>query len=152
MSDKGPAIAAVKERLREQGMRYTSQRESILKSVLDGTGHFHAEEAFLQLRAKGVSRATIYRMLPILVDCGILERAFRRNGRQCYERVYARTHHDHLLCLGCGAAIEFCDDRIEKIQSAICKTRRFKSLNHQLIIRGVCATCAKRAQNHRRKT
>jgi Fur family ferric uptake transcriptional regulator len=142
MSDREAAVSIVRSTLREKGLRYTPQRAAILEAVLEGSGHFHADEAALQLRKKGVSRATIYRMLPILIECGILERAFRHDGRQCYERIYGGAHHDHLLCLECGRAIEFRDDRIETIQDSICRKEKFRPSSHRLVIRGVCARCA----------
>ena len=144
MSDSEAALSIVRNRLREKGLRYTTQRAAILQAVLDGSGHFHAEEAASGLRKKGVSRATIYRMLPILVECGILERAFRHDGRQCYERIYGGAHHDHLLCIECGRAIEFRDDRIENIQDTICRKEKFRPTSHRLVIRGVCSRCAGR--------
>jgi Fur family ferric uptake transcriptional regulator len=143
--EKEAAVAIVKRTLRERGQRYTSQRAAILEAVLEGNGHFNAEEATLQLRRKGVSRATIYRMLPILVECGILERAFRHDGKQCYERLYGGAHHDHLLCIECGRAIEFRDDRIEKIQDAICRKKAFHPSSHRLVVHGVCSRCAARS-------
>ncbi len=146
MSDKKAAVSIVRNRLRERGLRYTPQRAAILDAVLAGSGHFNADEAAHRLRRKGVSRATIYRMLPILVECGILERAFRHDGRQCYERLYGSVHHDHLLCLGCGRAIEFRNERIETIRDSICRKERFRPSSHRLIIQGLCARCAGKAK------
>jgi Fur family ferric uptake transcriptional regulator len=146
MSDREAAVSVVRRRLREKGLRYTPQRAAILEAVLAGSGHFHADEAAGRLRRKGVSRATVYRMLPILVECGILERAFRHDGHQVYERIYGGVHHDHLLCANCGRAIEFRDDRIEAIQASICRKERFRPASHRLVIHGVCARCAARGK------
>jgi len=146
MSDKEAAVSVVRNRLREKGMRFTPQRAAILDAVLQGSGHFNADEAVLQLRRKDVSRATVYRMLPILVECGILDRAFRHDGRQCYERIYGGAHHDHLLCLQCGQAIEFRDDRIETIQESICRTEKFQPSSHRLVIHGICARCTRKGK------
>jgi Fur family ferric uptake transcriptional regulator len=147
MSNREAAISIVRNRLREKRLRYTPQRAAILEAVLEGSGHFNAEEAALRLRRKGVSRATIYRMLPILVECGILERAFRHDGKQCYERLYGGAPHDHLLCIECGRAIDFRDDRIEKIQDAICRKEGFRPRSHRLVVHGICSRCAARGGN-----
>lgn len=63
-----------RDRLAEDGLRITNQRLAILEAALAREEHFTAEELLEHARAidVSVSRATVYRALPILVASGIL--------------------------------------------------------------------------------
>jgi len=138
------AAATVAQLLSEHGYRLTTQRRAILQAVLAGGEHFSADGLSARLRRKGISRATVYRTLGLLVECGVIQRAYRQDGKERYEFGYGVLHHDHLVCTECGKVIEFRDDRIEEIQEAVCRRRRFKTLDHRLIVRGVCSDCARK--------
>ena len=138
--------ATVGDLLRERGFRLTPQRRAIVAEILARADHFHAEDLCATLRAKGISRATVYRTLPLLVDCGVLERPYRDERKECYELVYGVIHHDHLVCVECGKVIEFRDDRLEEIQRTVCRRRRFRARDHRLVVRGLCSRCAARVK------
>jgi Fur family ferric uptake transcriptional regulator len=106
-------------------------------------GHFDAEDLYESCRRAGqnVSRATVYRTLGHLRDCGLVKEVLREHGRSSYETVYGHDHHDHMLCVACGGVIEFCDDRIEDLQQRICRRHGFKPLDHRMGIRGLCRDC-----------
>jgi len=60
--------------LSSRGLRITNQRHAIFKAAYDYEQHFTAEELLDRARAidHTVSRATIYRTLPILVESGLI--------------------------------------------------------------------------------
>ena len=62
--------------LDHRGLRLTRERGAILAEVARTRGHFDPEELHYSLRDKGdkVSRASIYRTLPLLIEAGILAR------------------------------------------------------------------------------
>jgi Fur family ferric uptake transcriptional regulator len=122
-------------------LQWTAQRELILQEVLRSRGHFDAEELVARLRggSRKVSRATVYRTLPRLRECGLIREAFRRDGRWQYERI--RGHHDHMLCIRCGRIIEFKEDEIERLQDEVCCRYGFKPLEHRMGIQGICREC-----------
>tara|TARA_R100000027_G_scaffold67429_1_gene66086 strand:- start:10286 stop:10804 length:519 start_codon:yes stop_codon:yes gene_type:complete len=60
--------------LSSRGLRITNQRHAIFEAAYDYQQHFTAEELLDRARAidSTVSRATIYRTLPILVESGLI--------------------------------------------------------------------------------
>ena len=134
------------DHLKKKGLKFTPERKLILKEVFSFHKHFDVEELFLKLRRKdkGISRATIYRTLPLLIESGLIREALRCRDRVYYEHVFGHEHHDHLLCIECGRAIEFKEDRIEKLQDTICKKYGFEPVEHRLGIRGYCKRCQKK--------
>jgi Fur family ferric uptake transcriptional regulator len=57
-----------------KGLRITNQRLAILDAAFGQTDHFTAEELLDHARAidRSVSRATVYRSLPILIESGLV--------------------------------------------------------------------------------
>jgi len=129
--------------LADGGLRYTGQRRLILTTALRSVGHFDAEELYETFRAggEGVSRATVYRTLAHLAECGLIKELLQARGPAFYEAVYGLGHHDHMVCVECGEAIEFCDERIEDLQRRICRRHGFKPIEHRMSIRGLCGKC-----------
>ncbi|MGC9451474.1 MAG: Fur family transcriptional regulator [Oceanipulchritudo sp.] len=68
--DMGTARETFKSYLGKKGLRVTSQRMAIFEAAFKHGDHFTAEELLEHARAidKSVSRATIYRTLPILTE------------------------------------------------------------------------------------
>ncbi|HID92634.1 MAG TPA: transcriptional repressor [bacterium (Candidatus Stahlbacteria)] len=129
--------------LRRKGLKFTPERRIILDEVFSIHAHFDVEDLFqgLYQRNERISRATIYRTLPLLIDSGLIREAMRRQDRVYYEHTYGHRHHDHMICIKCGKIIEFRDDRIERLQEEICKKHGFKPIEHRLGIRGYCKDC-----------
>lgn len=130
--------------LKSNGLRFTPERRFILGEIFSSHRHFDVEELYQRLRRKGksISRATIYRTLPLLVESGLVREALRCQDRVHYEHTLGHEHHDHLLCIKCGRVIEFKDEAIEKLQDGICKRYGFKPIEHRLGIRGYCKVCS----------
>ena len=129
--------------LKKKGMKYTPQRRVILKAVFSIHEHFDAETLFVRLRSKrkDISRATIYRTLPLLIESGLIKGVIYCENKLIYEHVFGHIHHDHMICIKCGKVIEFRDERIEALQEEVCKKYRFKAVEHRLGIRGYCDDC-----------
>ncbi len=132
-----------REHLKREGLKSTPERMVILREVLSAKKHFNADELYESIHKhnKKVSRATVYRTIPLLVECGLIIETLRCQGRVSYERTFGFEHHDHMVCLGCGKIIEFKDDRLEELQTQICERYEFKQVEHRLGIRGYCKEC-----------
>jgi Fur family ferric uptake transcriptional regulator len=132
-----------RQALKERGMRYTPEREAILKEVLRRRDHFDLEELHMDLRKKGhrVSRASIYRTVPLLLELGVIEKVEHTDKHAHYERTTGRKHHDHMLCVECGKVIEFYSEALERLQDRLCEKEGFKGVSHLLEIRGYCRKC-----------
>lgn len=130
--------------LRTKELKFTPERRLILKEVLLMHSHFDVEQLFERLRRKNlqISRATIYRTLPLLVDDKIIKEVPRDQDNYVkYEHIVGHDHHDHLLCIRCGKVYEFKNEQIEKLQEIICRKYKFKQLEHQMGIKGYCRKC-----------
>ena len=132
--------------LKERGLKFTPERDAILKTVFTVHGHFDVEELYKNLSEndKNISRATIYRTIPLLQECNLIQETLYCVGNTKYEYIYEHEHHDHLVCLKCGSIIEFFDGRIEKLQEEICKRYQFNAVEHRLGIKGYCKECQKK--------
>lgn len=132
-----------KEFLESKSLKFTSERKLILEQAFRMHDHFEADEIEAGLKARGsrVSRASIYRTLPLLVGSGLLREVDLQEKHSHYEHVFGHKHHDHLICTECGRAIEFVSDEIEELQSRICETYGFDSTSHKLVIIGACRKC-----------
>lgn len=131
-----------REFLTTKGLRLTKGRDEILHEMLGMKKHFDPEELFIRLKTKGskVSRASVYRTIPLLIGSGLIEEVERVDRHAHYERV-SDDHHDHMICIKCGKVIEFCSPTIETLQSEICQKEKFKGIRHSLEILGYCEKC-----------
>ncbi len=139
-------INKYKAELSKKGVKYTSKRDILLRYILNLNDHFNADLLYLNSLASGIniSRATIYRNLPLFEECGIIKKALQDKDRHYYEVSIKKEHHDHMICIECGKIIEFCSMKIEVIQKDIYKKYKFSPTSHQLILKGICDKCRRK--------
>lgn len=149
------AIERFAKYLSKNRLKMTRERRAILADVLAVRGHFDVDDLLARLRRAGhrVSRATLYRTLPRLVESGLIHKVEMAGGQARYELMVGRHHHDHMVCLGCGSIFEFESPEVERIQEEACRRKKFLMTGHTHQIRGYCAACAGdgRARRVRRK-
>jgi len=132
--------------LKENKLKFTKQRELILKTLYDNDGHFSTDDIYAMLKEEhpelNIGIATVYRTLSLLEDAGLaLSISFGKDGK-IYE-LGLKKHHDHLICQSCREIIEFVDEVIEEKQKEIAKKHNFKMLDHTMKIVGLCEKCQK---------
>ena len=129
--------------LRANDLKVTPQRRAVLEAVFETHRHFDADELvdMLKRRNKRISRATVYRMLELLVRGGFVGAMELGESRKVYEHIVGHTHHDHMICTECGRTIEFGDGMIELLQQKVCNELNFKAQSHSLRIFGICESC-----------
>ena len=139
----GPSLEEITDRFRAflatRKLRMTREREELLEAIYHVPRHFEAEDLIRTLKRRDgrVSRATVYRTLALLEECGILRKSLFGRNRHFFESVVGRRHHDHLVCIRTGKIIEFEDDRIEALQEEICRKYGFKMVDHVHEIFGI---------------
>ncbi len=138
------------EFLREGNYRITSERFEVLAQVLKNDDHFDADSLYLQLRAEGskVSRATVYKTLTLLHQCGLVSRyMFAPGDFAQYEKTMDRACHDHMVCTKCGTITEFPNGSVRYLQKQICDLHDFQGVYHTLQIFGICSNCRRSRRN-----
>ena len=137
------AIERFREYLRSRRLRLTSERMELLHAVLRSPAHFDADglAAIMHRRGRRISRATIYRTLSLLEQCGILRKSLFGQDRGFYEPTLDHGHHDHVVCLSCGRIEEFYEKRLEELQEQISRDLGFEPLSHVHEIFGLCRDC-----------
>jgi len=128
--------------LRERKLKLTGERMAILAVVYRRASHFDAEALHAELRESGadISRATVYRTLDLLVQCGLVRKHSLGATHANYEAAQDE-HHDHLVCIQCGKVLEFFRPDLEKLQESICSEQGFQAFHHSLQIFGLCSQC-----------
>jgi Fur family ferric uptake transcriptional regulator len=129
--------------LKKGNYRITPERFRVLDAVIAKSGHFDADELFLNMRSEGsmVSRATVYNTLDLLLECGIVSRYRFGENHARYEKTFGIPQHHHLICTECGNILEFTSGKIEKIQAEVSRQMNFKATSHSLQIFGICEKC-----------
>jgi len=126
--------------LKKKGLKITSQRLLVAEKIFRMGAHFSVDSLAdsLKERRDEISRATIYRIVSLMVEAGQLaEHDFGQNVK-FYEHVIGNEHHDHIVCMDCGHIVEFSDSAIEKEQLAIASNHNFILNDHSLILYGQC--------------
>jgi len=135
-----------KELLKKNSLKFTKQRELILKFLYQNKGHYTPEDIYMLLKQQypdvNIGIATVYRTLTLLEESHIVSSiSFGIQGKK-YE-LGLKKHHDHLICTQCGKIIEFYDEIIEERQEEIAKKFNFKMTDHTMKIVGICEACQK---------
>lgn len=128
------------EYLEKQSLRRTPERFSILREVYALNDHFDIDSLYLHMRKKKstVSRATIYNTIEHLLACDLVTRHQFGKNLALFEKSYAYKQHDHLICQDCGKVFEFCDPRVQQIQTMMGDILGFDVSHHSLNLFGKC--------------
>ncbi len=132
-----------REYLHDRGLKYTPERRMVLYEVLKSDQHFEAEELLMHLRQgeKQVAKATIYRTLPLLVNCGILSQVQFGEKLTRYENAFSQEAHDHMICLRCRRIIEFDNKDVIRLRTVLAARYKFHAQSHRFQITGLCEEC-----------
>ena len=127
--------------LESKGLRRTSQRDAIITAAFSTTEHYTADE-LLEMSRKiepSVSRATVYRTLPLLVESGVLKEMDFGKDFKFYDPNYVdHPGHNHLICMDCDKIVEFEDRNIDTLENCISKRLGFSPLNKVVRIEAHC--------------
>ncbi|MDP2173448.1 MAG: Fur family transcriptional regulator [Candidatus Cloacimonadaceae bacterium] len=129
--------------LSRKGLKLTSTRKLILESVFALHGHFDAEGLYERIRklSQDVSRATVYRTLPLLLESGLIQHSMRSQARDMFEHIFGHPRHVHWVCSSCGSVLE---TDLQEVMPALKQSAaaiHFSIGDLNLQISGLCWKC-----------
>lgn len=134
------------EILQKEGYKLTSQRNEILKILLENRDkHLSSEEVYqlVSVNDPDIGIATVYRTLQLFEKINIAYKINLDDGLGRYELNYGTENHQHhhLICVNCGKIIEVKLDLLEALESEIEKEGNFKIIDHNVKFYGYCDEC-----------
>ncbi|MCP9945898.1 transcriptional repressor [Streptomyces somaliensis] len=124
--------------------RSTRQRAAVA-AALDEVDEFRSAQELhdmLKHRGDSVGLTTVYRTLQSLADAGEVDVLRTSDGEAVYRRCSTGEHHHHLVCRGCGKAVEVEGPAVEEWAESVASEHGFVNVAHTVEIFGTCADCA----------
>jgi len=136
--------AAVPDRLRARGLRWTSQRRILVDVLARVDGHVTGADLVDGCRAidPATTPSTVYRTLDVLEELGVVSHSHGPGGRQEFH-VNRAADHGHLLCSGCGRTWELGSGEVRSLVDDMRRSRGFAVEVDHLTVEGLCASCGR---------
>lgn len=125
----------------DKGLRLTTQRMAIIDTVFSTEEHFTAEQLleWSRERDRSVSRATVYRTLPLLTESGLVKEMDFGKDYKYYDPNYAEhPNHNHIICQDCDRIVEFESEKIERLEDEITHNLGFSLKSQRIQINANC--------------
>lgn len=135
-----------KKILKENSLKFTTQRECVLKTLYNNEHHYTPEQLYIEIKEANpelnIGIATVYRTLNLLEESGMVTSiSFGIQGKKF--ELANKPHHDHIICKQCGKIVEFEDYEVEQKQIDIAKKYGFTLTGHLMQLYGNCNECKK---------
>ncbi len=151
-------IEGIQERfdafIQTKGLRRTRQREVIVEAAFGTKEHFTAEELWELARKldRTASRATVYRTLSLLVECGLLREIDLGRDVICYDPNFLESpDHNHLICKDCDKVVEFADAHLSVMEDCLSRRLGFTPTLKAVRIEARCDELRRHGSCHHRK-
>lgn len=125
--------------LRENNLKITQERLALLDEIFAVDEHLNADDLLARITRKRrkVSRATVYRTLDLLVQCGLVRKSRLGRENYYYEKMEPGGGHHHMVCTATGKIIEFWDAELEERLRALCSQHKFRPTFISIQIQGI---------------
>jgi len=141
--NEGTSPESVGDVLRRRGLRWTSQRQTVIEVLVASDGHVTGAELLERCRARdpGTTPSTVYRTLDLLEEIGLVRHGHDADGREEFH-VLPAGQHGHLHCSMCGSTWEIDERRGEAVAAALRSEDGFElDIGHVTLV-GRCRQCA----------
>lgn len=127
----------------EPGRRTTRQRTAVAEALRRSEDFSTAQQVHEAVRKAGgsVGLTTVYRALASLAAAGDVDVLVGADGEARY-RMCSDSHHHHLVCRRCGAAVEVSGAGVERWATQVAERHGFTEVTHTVELFGVCPSCA----------
>ena len=153
------SISAARDKFRrflaQKGLRVTNQRLAIFDAAFAQTDHFTAEQLLDYARAidDSVSRATVYRTLPIMTESVLLREVDIGSGEKFYHpnQEGGSTQVAQVVCLDCDRIFEISAPFMEWYGNTVSSKLGLTPVSQRLQVSARCdtlrltGTCPRRA-------
>ena len=139
--------------LAQKGLRLTKPREAICEAALAQKDHFTAEQLLSRARAlrRTVSRATVYRTLPVMTESALLREVDIGTGEKFYRPNEGNAVPvAQVVCLDCDKIFEVSAPFLEWYGSTVSSKLGLTPLSQRLQVSARCnalrqtGTCPRR--------
>ena len=129
------------------GIRLTGPRRAVAGLIAKREGHFTAADLVTDARRRrvDVGRATVFRLLDLLVAERLVERVDLPDGSHAYVPC-EESHHHHLVCASCGVIAEVDDCGIDAVTTEAARRTGFTIDAHRLELYGRCGACRRKGR------
>ncbi len=141
--ERAALLQRFRSHLRDHRLPLTRQRDRIATIVFQSDAHLSVADIQRELRRDDhrASTATVYRTLELLVESGLVRAHDFGDGFRRYEAMTAQQGHEHLICVRCGAVVEFTNEHLERMLPVISDEHAFLHHRHNVEIYGLCRDC-----------
>ncbi len=127
--------------LTEHGHRVTNQRLAIFDAALAQAEHFTAEQLLVHAKAidDSVSRATVYRTLPLMTESHVLREVDIGSGEKFYLRIGEGNNQvAQVVCVDCDKIFEISAPFMEWYGSTVSLKLGLKPVSQRLQVSAQC--------------
>jgi Fe2+ or Zn2+ uptake regulation protein len=122
-------------------MKYSRQRELILKAVQNHPIHPTADQVYTMLKPEHpkLSLGTVYRNLNLLSETGQIRKIRMPNMSDRFDG--NTVSHSHMVCKECGEVYDLQMDWLAGKSEFILEQTGFQMEFYELIVHGICKNC-----------
>lgn len=125
-------VQDIAKSISESGLKVTPQRVAVVQA-LKKLHHPRAEDVFREVSASipGLSPTTVYNVLDVLTDRGIICRVKTETGGMRYDAV--ADHHHHMYCMNSDRVEDYFDPELDQLLSEYFKSKNIAGFELQEI-------------------
>lgn len=146
--DHGDIYQQFKIIFEQEGLDRIDERLAVLEAFLSTENHMTAADLTGMLNEKGIAlpEEFVAETLKLFAQYGFAREKQFTDQVPRYEHHHLGKHHDHLICVRCGAIQEFYNPEIEALQAETAREKGFHDLQHRMEIYGLCSNCLRKRE------
>lgn len=131
-----PLCAIFRRRLKAEGLKYTPERARILDAIIQLDEVFEADVLLERMKRSGVrvSKATIYRTINLMEQCGILQQVFFDSDQAHYLLAYGRKNTGVIVRVDARQVIPVALPEVVAVRDRVCADLGLEAQGHRFVI------------------